>query len=469
MYFQIFGGSRIKKVFEMKSISSKVLCIIVFIMIAFQAYAQPNEDTRSLSKVITSQYQAGRKRIVVPSGNYYTGKTITLDSKFSGIQIVANNDSTVFSSHNGPVFDLKEVHNVTISGFTMRSYDESNPNSPIAFVFPQKAFEKQKTTAIKITDSEDVEISDNRISGYYYGIFISFDKGSCKNITVARNYVSDCGYQSIAARHGVRNPTQANRLVNMRLIKNTITRCEQGPVFKGVTESIIEENEVHGNINGIRVEGSERNVIRNNQIHHNLKMGVLLYYSSDNSVEYNKIFDNNLQSARIAKIAKMHGADPNYLPGDLVCFDRHSRSDAASYSRKVKGKANMTDFNPDFWPYPTSYEHITPGSKFGSATPEEFAKYWGIHFCQFSGVGILLQQSSSKNRLEHNEIFNSKPVRMETGYMPYAIRIAQLNLLDPIAYASRGNIIRNNKIENMVKGVILDDNIKLGIKADNQY
>lgn len=220
-----------------------------------------------------------------------------------------------------------------------------------------------------------------------------------------------------------------------------------GPVFRGVSDSFVEENEVVGNINGVRIECSSRNTIQENVIHHNLKWGINLYGgSSDNLVAMNRIFDNNLQAERIAKIARQHHLDPSYLPGDLVCFDRYPAKELKPYSRKVKPFALIPELNKEFWPYPTAYEHITPGSRFGKATPEEFKKYWGMHFCQSSGVGILLQHKANNNRIERNEIYNSRPLKMEMGYMMYGVRIAQTNLKPLPEYASRNNVFSGNKI-----------------------
>jgi len=85
-------------------------------------------------------------------------------------------------------------------------------------------------------------------------------------------------------------------------------------------------------------------------------------------------------------------------------------------------------------------------------------------------VGIELRNAASHNQITENRIYNTAPASPATGYMTYGIRISQLGLMkDTELYASRGNVIRNNQIRNMVKGEILDDNKRFNPKIKNEY
>jgi len=453
----------------MKIFKFKLLIIIFLIFFGTTAYAV--SDLPSINKEIEKQYLLGNKQIVISDGQYRSEKSIVLTKRHNNLSLSANAGKVeIQSSHGGPVFDIRGARNISISGFKLRSIDPNEPLKPIAFFFGSSKVVKNRSIGIRVIDSESIDISYNSVVGYWNGIYISVKNGTCSNVVVKKNNISDCGYWSIAAHYGLKGTIPEGRLKKIQFIDNYVTRCEQGPVFRGVIDSTIEANEVAHNINGLRVERSVKNHIANNVIHHNLKWGIILYGgSSDNLVVNNKIYDNNLQAERIVKIAKKNNMDSTYLPGDLVCFDKYSAKELKPYSKRTKPRRNMPVVNTEYWPYPTAYEHITPGPRFGEATPGDFKKYWGMYFCQFSGVGILLQHKANNNIIKNNEIFNSIPVEMATGYMPYGIRISQTNLVPPIKYASRNNLISGNKISNMVKGDILDDNVRFGIKAGNIY
>jgi hypothetical protein len=176
-----------------------------------------------------------------------------------------------------------------------------------------------------------------------------------------------------------------------------------------------------------------------------------------------------MQAATIKRIAQKKGMDQDFLPGNLISYERTSKADHIVYYARTRGKEDILVLNKEYWPYPTAYEYITPGIRFGTATFNELKKYWGMYFCQMGGVGIELRNRARRNTIEDNDIYNSTPLSMGTGYTIYGIRISQLNLCDPEEYASRENIIRNNRIWNMVKGTILDDNNRFKINADNVY
>lgn len=453
-----------------KRLLACIVFLIIIISSAVLAHGEQGLRLPSINDAIMQQHLAGKNQIVISSGSYVTTGSVMLDDRFAGKEIVASGEVIITSSLGGPVFHVSGATNVLVKGFTLKSFKPEDPSNPIAFFLGDQAVEKNRSIAIKVTDSENINIINNDISGYWKGILITSVKSPCCNILVQSNRVSDCGYWSIAAYSRMNGSKSEEKLIGIKFENNYITRSEQGPVFNGVRSSVMVANEVTGNIIGIRLEQSSMNVIKANVIYRNLKAGIWIYNGSyENHIIANKIYDNNLQISRLVRIAKKHGLDPNYLPGDLSCFERTSKVDHIAYMTKIRDRNSSLELNSDFWPYPTAYEHVTPGSRFGHASNTDLKKYWGMYFCQWSGVGIELRNSASKNTIAENEIYNSSPLSMDIGYMTYGIRISQLGLVDAEKYASRENVIRNNKIQNMVKGTILDDNVTRQIKAGNIY
>jgi parallel beta-helix repeat protein len=428
-------------------------------------------DAGFLDAIIRQNIAAGKKIISIPAGNYSVRGSIRL-TDLDDVELVASPGTTVVASQNAPVFLVAKSSRIRIKGFTIRSVDPRNPQSPVAFGFSSgkdlASSENATTTGIKIVDSSAIIVSDCTVKGFYRGIYITSSNAVTRDITVKNCVVTDCGYLSITA-YKVLKPKQEQPLVNITIKDNEVRSSEMGPTFIGVKNGTISGNKVTRNIIGIRIEQSDNNLIFENTVSENLKMGIWVYnHSSYNTISKNVIANNNLQAEKIKKIARKHKLDENYLPGDLVC------SDVAPEKLKHYGPTARSHpvlaYNPEFWPYPTAYEHITPGNKFGTVDEESYKKYWGIYFCQWSGVGIELRNAASYNQLRDNRIYNTAPATPSTGYMFYGIRISQLGLMkDKDAYASRGNVIRNNIIKNMVKGDILDDNKRFKVNIKNEY
>ena len=468
----IFGIGKIKREFFLRVCRRIFPAIYVFLAVFVFLIPEGYGDNGLplINNVIAQQHMAGKKRILIPPGRYGIIGSVLIDDAFSKKEIVADGEVVIISSLDGPVFNLAGTEHVTIKGFTLKSVNPVDPSQPIAFSIQSQTSDNNRTVAIRITDSSNIKILENIITGYWTGIFITTVKYPSHDIVVKDNRVTDCGYWSIASHHKLKRVNQYCKLSRIFFLNNYTARCEQGPVFRGVRDGIIEGNEVTDNIIGVRLEQSSKNIVRGNIIHRNLESGILLYNGSfRNRVTGNQIYDNNMQATRIRRIAKKYGMDPNYLPGDLVCYERTSKNDHVVYQERISGKEDILDLNEDFWPYPTAYEHITPGLRFGPADRDERIKYWGMYFCQKGGVGIELRNRASKNIIKENEIYNSSPLKMDTGFMVYGIRISQLGLVDTEEYASRNNVILNNRIRNMVKGSVLDDNIVCAINADNIY
>jgi len=442
---------------------------LVFLLLGL-GQAQAAEALR-LDTLIKGELSAGKKSIAVPPGSYTVHGSIIL-SDLKDLEIVAAPGVTVVASQNEPVFVVTRSSGVLIKGFAIHSRDPRRPESPIAFGFSSGRYvesaEHKTTTAIKIFDTERVTVADLSVKGFYRGIYITSARTPTREVTVRNCTVSDCGYFSIAASKVLKGG-QEHPLTNIRFLDNEVRGSEMGPIFIGVKNGTMSGNKVLKNIIGIRIEQSDHNLISGNTVSQNLKMGIWVYnHSSYNTITRNLITDNNLQAERIKKIARKHGMDENYLPGDLVCSDV-PREITKAYGPAARSNPVLAE-EPDFWPYPTAYEHITPGSKFGRQSAEDYKKFWGIYFCQWSGVGIELRHAASHNQITENRIYNTAPASPATGYMTYGIRISQLGLMkDTELYASRGNVIRNNQIRNMVKGEILDDNKRFNPKIKNEY
>ena len=365
------------------------------------------------------------------------------------------------------MFSIINVRDFELSGFTFQSIIPESPESIVGFYFQRGGSGWTKgATAIWAENSSRIKVLKNHINGYWIGIYITSNGTSTSYVDVVNNNVTNCGYWSIAAwdKRLTDSPLE-NRLQHISFLENTVSMCEQGPVFRNVSYGVMEQNKVLSNIIGIRIEQSQFCIIKNNDISKNLQSGIWIYNESHhNHIIENTIYDNNLQAAKIKMIAKERNCDEDFLPGDIERFDRHPKSVFQKYEKMVGNPTDMLAYEPGFWPYPTAYDFITPSNRVENHLSPELNKiFWGLYFSQWGGVGIELRSESSYNLIEHNRIFNSSPLNINDGYMIYGIKI---NHLVETSSVSRFNVIRNNDIKNMVKGLILDVNKRHDIEIE---
>jgi parallel beta-helix repeat protein len=140
----------------------------------------------------------------------------------------------VRSSYNGPVFEVIATRDFSIKGIKLKSSDPADPAKPIAFYFGSPGSGKHRTMGIRVTDSSNINITNNTIVGYWSGIHITAKRGTCSDIVIRKNTVTDCGYWSVAAHSNVKELAPGGDLRKIRIEGNYITRCEQGP-FSGVS------------------------------------------------------------------------------------------------------------------------------------------------------------------------------------------------------------------------------------------
>lgn len=446
-----------------------LISIFVGLAVFYITYTSTNHH-QEIKSYIEKAVSEGDKIIIVPEGNYFVKESILIDSEFNNTKIIAkNNNVKIFSAQTKPVFIIKNVDNFELSGFTFESIPE-NENSNIGFYFEKGASDwTNGATAIWVEDSSHINILKNYINGYWTGVYISANQKLTNYINATENKVTNCGYWSIAARYlsSSKNSLEKN-LQNISFSKNEISNCEQGPVFRNVDNGVIEQNKVSNNIMGIRVEESQFCEIKNNEISKNLQSGIFIYHNSyHNNIVENTIYDNNLQAARIKLIAKERGGDENFLPGDIERYDRYQPEFFPEYEKLTGDPKNILAYKPEYWPYPTAYDYITPSNRVENyLDPELNKKFWGLYFSQWGAVGIELRTESSYNLIENNKIFNSSPLDINKGYMMYGIKVDHLMGSTDV---SKFNIIKNNQIENMVVDSILDVNTKHGIEDNNEY
>ncbi|MDD5221724.1 MAG: right-handed parallel beta-helix repeat-containing protein [Patescibacteria group bacterium] len=437
--------------------------------IIFVIYVNTNHN-QELKQYIEKAAIKGNKIIIIPRGNYFVKDSILIDSKFNNTKIIAeNNNVKIFSAQTKPVFVIKNVDNFELSGFIFESMPESQ-SSNIGFYFQAGAPDWiNGSTAVWIENSSHVDISKNHINGYWIGIYITTTKDLTDYINVIENKISNCGYWSIAARYlPLSKDSTEKNLQKISFLKNEISGCEQGPVFRNVSGGIIEKNKVLNNIIGIRIEESQFCEIKNNEIGKNLQSGIFIYHNSYyNNIVKNIIYDNNLQAARIQLIARERGCDESFLPGDIERYDKHPDYLFPEYEKLTGDPKDILAYEPEYWPYPTAYDYITPSNRIKNyLDPELNKKFWGLYFSQWGAAGIELRTESSYNLIENNKIFNSSPLNISKGYMMYGIKIDHLM---GSADISKFNVIKNNQIENMVEGLILDVNKKHNIEDNNEY
>lgn len=447
--------------------SGRILsCVLVCALLADAGFCE------GLDQFIEDSLTQGFKTIVVPEGEYSVKGTISIGPEYRGVKVIAENEKVrIFSAQTEPVFSIRNASDFELSGFTFRSILPEDPESAIGFYY-EGGGEDWTTgaTAIFVEDSSRIRLTRNRIRGYWMGIYITSNEKLTTHIDVFDNTVEDCGYWSIAARVNVQPAHLIEKpLQRISFVGNKMTRCEQGPVFKSVSAGIMKDNEVFGNIIGIRIEKSQFCIVRDNVIRKNMQAGIWIYnHSYYNHIFNNTISDNNLQAERIIRIARERNRDVTFLPGDIERYERHPLSIFQEYNKLVGDLRAILAYEPKFWPNPTSKEYITPSNRVENhLDPGRNDKFWGLYFSQWGAFGIELRSDASYNLVEHNTIYNSRPLERHKGYMEYGIKITHLANYHNDSLISRFNLIRDNDIQNMVKGKILNVNERHGIDGGN--
>lgn len=441
---------------------------MVIILILFCSFFADTGFSQDLKQYIADSLGKGHKTIIVPEGKYFVNGIISFGPKYCGTKVAAENENVkIFSSQREPVFSINNVTDFELSGFTLKSLPES-PESKVGFYFQGGGPDwTSGSRAFWVEDSSRIKVSNNHIDGYWIGIYITAKATSTSYVDVVNNDITNCGYWSIAARYKTHSKNLIERrLQHISFLENKVSNSEQGPVFRNVSYGVMNQNKVFRNIIGIRIEQSLFCVIKDNDISKNLQSGIFIYHDSNyNHIINNIIYDNNLQAARIKRIAKERNCDEDFLPGDIERFRRHPKNTFREYADLVGNFTDMLSYNPEYWPYPTAYDFITPSNRVKNyLDPKLNKKFWGLYFSQWGAVGIELRSGSSHNLIEHNKIFNSSPINIKDGYMIYGIKISHLAVSDSIA---KFNIIRDNDIENMVSGPVLDVNKRHGIDGEN--
>ena len=450
----------------MKALAKVLSCVLLHVFLADTGFCE------DLDEFIEDGLAQGLKTIVVPEGEYSAEGTISIGPEYRGTKVIAENDNVrIVSSQKEPVFSLRNASDFELSGFTFRSILPENPESPVAFYYEGGGQDwTTGAAAILVEDSSRVKLTKNHIRGYWMGIYITSIETPTTHIDVANNTVEDCGYWSIAARvdvqpdHLLEKPIQ-----HISFVGNKMTRCEQGPVFKSVSAGVMKDNEVFGNIIGIRIEKSQFCIIRDNRISKNLQSGIWIYNRSYyNHIFNNTISDNNLQAERIIQIARERKQDQTFLPGDIERYESHPVPIFAAYNKLVGDLRAVLAYEPHYWPNLTAYEYITPSNRVKNhLDPALNEKFWGMYFSQWGAFGIEIRSDASYNLIEHNTIFNSRPLDMHKGYMVYGIKIHHLANYHNDSLICRSNLIRDNDIQGMVDGEILNVNETHGIDAGN--
>lgn len=444
--------------------------IYILITIVLQIVIPSQVFCGDLSSFIDAALLRGETNIVVPEGRYFADGVIHIGAEFDGVKIIAQNHNVeVFSSQTSPVFLIENVSCFELAGFSFKSLPPEGSASQVGFYFKSGMRDwTSGATAVYVKDSSFVTISNNKIIGYWIGIYVSSVKNKAENILVNNNEVVRCGYWSIAARCRKVKEEDGNVLQYVRFTNNDISSCEQGPVFRNVTYGKIDGNIVSGNIQGVRVEQSHFCIIENNNIFKNLLSGILIYHeSSHNKITANRIRNNNLQISKIRAVAKLRKFGEESLFDDFEQYGHRPKSVLIEYGEMVGGFTDTLFYDPVYWPYPTAYDYITPSNRVENFMDYGLnEKFWGIYFSQFGRVGIELRMESSYNIIEHNEISNSAPLDIDVGYMFYGVQISHISRSDRV---SDYNIIRNNNIVNMVKSRILDVNSKHGVENRNVF
>ena len=301
-------------------------------------------------------------------------------SRYRGLQQVPPQGTVIEVSEDGLVLDLSGV---TLDG------------------------EGAGGVGIRVHDCDDVTIENGVLTGFHYGI----QAHNVTNLKIRGCVVSDNT-----------NPTDAGWL------PDTAAPVEDG--FGGgiylykVRNSVIENNQLNNNFNGLSLVRSERNVVRGNNASYCGNVGIYLLRSSRNELlnnqaehcirytdrfwcdtadsagilledgaNHNRIVGNSLRYSGDGFFIRAHNREPsnhNYISGNDGSYSPNNAFEAVFSSGNVF-EDNIANFsNYGFW---LGYSTNTT------------VKGNEIRACRFDGIAI---EHGQENHIEDNRIENNR-------------------------------------------------------------
>jgi nitrous oxidase accessory protein len=230
-----------------------------------------------------------------------------LDTKLKQISLVGENRDITFltgPTDASPVLKIS-TKNVNVSGFTMTGVT----NQVILQV---------------MSLAENVRIQNNIIKEGGTGISLGL---TTSRITINDNIIQDQGFVAVNIQTSTYDMISFNRIQGSAgqgitfslssshnsIVNNTIIdNAKEAIIFSGSgsTDNTITGNNISGNEVGIRLNSAGSNAIRSNNIQGNLREGILMQLSNENTIVFNNFIGNKRQAA--FKLSSRNTWDSNY-------------------------------------------------------------------------------------------------------------------------------------------------------------
>jgi len=255
-------------------------CILVLLWSSFSfsvigstIYVDKNSEIKTIKSAIALSKNGDT--IIVNKGNYLEGNIIV-------------NKEVVLIGKDLPVLDGQKKYeilsikasNVTVTGFIVQHSGFATLDDP---------------GAIKVYDSRNVVITNNRLSDNFFGIYLQYSK----NCIVKNNHIEAFGIEEQQIGNGI----HCWKSDSLQIIGNTITGHRDGIYFEFVTHSVIWKNIAYKNIRyGLHFMFSNNDAYITN-IFRNNGAGVAVMFTKK-VIMIGNIFDENWGDAAYGLLLK---------------------------------------------------------------------------------------------------------------------------------------------------------------------
>jgi len=230
-----------------------------------------------------------------------------LDTKLKKISLVGENRDITFitgPTDSSPVLKIS-TSNVNVSGFTMTG----TTNQMVIQV---------------MTLAENIRIENCIIKQGATGIALGL---TTNRITITHNIIQDQDFVAIQTQTSTFDMISFNRIEGSKgqgitfslssshnsIVNNSIIdNVKEAVMFEGAgsTDNTISGNNISGNEVGIRFNSAGSNTIKSNNIQGNIREGILMQMSNENSITLNNFIGNKRQAA--FKLSSRNTWDANY-------------------------------------------------------------------------------------------------------------------------------------------------------------
>lgn len=313
-------------------------------------------------------------------------------------------------------------------------------------------------------DMSNNTISNNELSGNYYGIWVM----NAPNNTISSNTVNDDVGSGIYISASSWN----------RIESNTITGNGDSGIWLDASDCCtVEFNVASGNFDGIYLESSENNVLQRNDLNGN-NYGIYLYDSSYNSILFNECNDsvidgiyleysndnliannncsgNNAGRGIFLFCSSLNTLQNNTCSGNSEGISLYSRTDAFSTENAIHNNTCNGNTNDGIkvqasCSYTTVTNNTCNDNKYGVHISGSIQCEVANNTCLRNLIGIVLMTESDWNAIDNNICSHNAQAGIYLSYSDNCL--ISYNTCDLSGQASyfHGGIVIDNSDDNMV-------------------